>query len=83
MIAYIIRRMVAGVLLIVVMSIVTFALFFASPIDPAQFACGKNCSVEQKEETRLRWATTTLHRAVGQVRQGFLRSAATTPTTPS
>ena len=51
MIAYVIRRMVAGVLLIVVMSVVTFALFFASPIDPAQFACGKNCSVAQKEET--------------------------------
>lgn len=51
MIAYVIRRVVAGVLLIVVMSFVTFALFFASPIDPADFACGKNCSVEQKEVT--------------------------------
>jgi len=28
-IAYVIRRLVAGVLLIVVMSVVTFALFFA------------------------------------------------------
>jgi peptide/nickel transport system permease protein len=50
-IAYIVRRLIAGVLLIVVMSIVTFALFFASPIDPANFACGKNCSVAQKEQT--------------------------------
>ncbi len=51
MIAYVIRRLVAGVLLIVVMSVVTFALFFASPINPADFACGKNCSPEQKKLT--------------------------------
>jgi peptide/nickel transport system permease protein len=51
MLAYIIRRFVAGAVLIVVMSIVTFALFFASPIDPANFACGKNCSAAQKEIT--------------------------------
>ena len=51
MFAYIIRRLIAGVILIVVMSIVTFALFFASPIDPAQFACGKNCSAAQKQVT--------------------------------
>ena len=51
MIAYIVRRLIAGVILIVVMSIVTFALFFASPVDPAQFACGKNCSAAQKEVT--------------------------------
>lgn len=51
MIAYVIRRLVAGVLLIVIMSVVTFALFFASPIDPANFACGKNCSEAQKKVT--------------------------------
>jgi len=50
-IAYVIRRLIAGIVLIVVMSIVTFALFFASPIDPANFACGKNCSPAQKEVT--------------------------------
>jgi peptide/nickel transport system permease protein len=49
--AYIIRRLIAGVILIVVMSIVTFALFFASPVNPADFACGKNCSPAQKEVT--------------------------------
>ena len=35
---------VAGVILLIVMSMVTFVLFFASPVDPAHFACGKNCS---------------------------------------
>ena len=51
MIAYVIRRLVTGLLLIVVMSLVTFALFFASPIDQASFTCGKNCSQAQKDET--------------------------------
>lgn len=51
MIAYVIRRLVTGLLLIVVMSLVTFVLFFASPIDQASFTCGKNCSQAQKDET--------------------------------
>lgn len=51
MVAYIIRRLFAGVILLIVMSIVTFALFFASPINPEDFACGKNCSPAQKKET--------------------------------
>jgi peptide/nickel transport system permease protein len=50
-ISYIVRRVIAGVLLLVVMSIVTFALFFASPIDQASFTCGKNCSQAQKDQT--------------------------------
>jgi peptide/nickel transport system permease protein len=49
--AYIVRRLVAGVILLIVMSIVTFALFFASPVDPARFACGKNCSPALQKQT--------------------------------
>jgi peptide/nickel transport system permease protein len=49
--AYIVRRLVAGVIMLIVMSMVTFALFFASPVDPARFACGKNCSPELQEQT--------------------------------
>lgn len=44
MLAYVIRRVVIGVALLLAMSLVTFALFFASPIDPARFACGKSCA---------------------------------------
>ena len=51
MVAYILRRLVGGVVLLIVMSIVTFALFFASPVNPADFACGKNCSPAQKAQT--------------------------------
>lgn len=51
MLAYVIRRLFAGVIMLIVMSIVTFALFFASPIDEASFICGKNCSAAQKKQT--------------------------------
>jgi peptide/nickel transport system permease protein len=50
-ISYIIRRLVAGVLLLIAMSVITFALFFASNLHPENFACGKNCSPAQKEVT--------------------------------
>jgi peptide/nickel transport system permease protein len=51
--AYVVRRLFIGVILLIVMSLVTFLLFFASPVDPARFACGKNCSLAQIEQTRV------------------------------
>lgn len=44
------RRVAAGVALLLALSVVTFALFFASPVDPARFACGKSCTAEQREQ---------------------------------
>jgi peptide/nickel transport system permease protein len=49
--AYIVRRLVSGFILIVLMSLVTFLLFFASPIDPARVSCGKNCSPALQAQT--------------------------------
>jgi peptide/nickel transport system permease protein len=49
--AYIVRRLVSGLILLVVMSLVTFRLFFASPVNPARFACGKNCSPALQRQT--------------------------------
>jgi len=49
--AYIIRRLISGVVLLIVMSLVTFLLFFASPIDPARVSCGKNCSPALQRQT--------------------------------
>jgi peptide/nickel transport system permease protein len=43
MFAYTVRRVFAGVIMLVVMSFVTYIMFFASPIDPGRFACGKSC----------------------------------------
>ncbi len=52
MLAFVIRRVFVGAAMLVAMSLVTFFLFFASPVDPAQFACGKNCSPVQREQAR-------------------------------
>ncbi|MFT4287641.1 ABC transporter permease [Nocardioides sp.] len=52
MFAYIVRRVFVGLIMLIVMSLVTFLLFFAMPIDPARYACGKNCSPERIEQTR-------------------------------
>lgn len=50
--AYIVRRCFVGLLLLLALSLVTFFLFFAGPVDPARFACGKNCSEEQRDQAR-------------------------------
>jgi peptide/nickel transport system permease protein len=52
MLAYTIRRFIAGIVMLAVMSVVTFLLFYASPSDPARIACGKNCSQEQIDNAR-------------------------------
>lgn len=41
---YTIRRLIGAVGLLIVMSIVTFLLFYATPTDPARLTCGKNCT---------------------------------------
>jgi len=51
MFAYVIRRLVIGVAMLVAMSFVTFFLFFASSVDPGRFACGKSCSPEKIKQT--------------------------------
>lgn len=52
MFAYVIRRVLIGLAMLVVMSLVTFLLFFANPSDPARFTCGKNCSPALIEQNR-------------------------------
>ncbi len=52
MIAYTIRRLLAAFVLLLIMTVVTFAIFFASPSDPARLACGKNCTPTLLEQTR-------------------------------
>ena len=52
MFAYVVRRVVMGVVMLVAMSLVTFLLFFAAPSDPARYTCGKNCTPELIEQNR-------------------------------
>ena len=39
-----VRRLVSVVAMIFLITATTFALFYASPIDPARYSCGKNCT---------------------------------------
>lgn len=52
MFAYVVRRIFVGVVMLLVMSLVTFILFFASPVDPAKFAAGKNASPQLIDQAR-------------------------------
>ena len=52
MFAYTIRRVIGGILLLVVMSVVTFYLFYASSSTPERFACGPKCTPAQLELTK-------------------------------
>ena len=50
--AYIVRRVIAGVVMLIVMSMITFLLFFSGGLHPERYACGKNCSVAQWDATK-------------------------------
>ncbi|MBK8468737.1 MAG: ABC transporter permease [Actinomycetales bacterium] len=41
---YIVRRLVSVVVMLLIISMTTFLVFFASPIDPASLTCAKNCT---------------------------------------
>lgn len=51
MIAYVIRRLIAGSVLLVVMSLVTFLLFFFPGTEPGLFACGRGCTPDRLATT--------------------------------
>ncbi len=51
MFAYTVRRVFAGLILLIVMSMITFVLFFASSESPERFACGPKCTQQQLETT--------------------------------
>src|SRR5437762_1384279 len=49
---YTIRRLIGALLLLIVMSMVVFLLFYATPTDPARLTCGKNCTPQGIEQNR-------------------------------
>jgi peptide/nickel transport system permease protein len=52
--AYVIRRVLTGLLILVLLSMLTFVMFNALPADPAALTCGKNCTPEVIEANRVR-----------------------------
>ncbi|MBK9740743.1 MAG: ABC transporter permease [Actinobacteria bacterium] len=54
MTGYVIRRLLTGILILVLLSMVTFLLFNALPTDPAALTCGKSCTPQVIEANRVR-----------------------------
>jgi peptide/nickel transport system permease protein len=52
MFRYLMRRLLAAAVILVVISAITFVIFFALPTDPALLACGKTCSPSRLAEIR-------------------------------
>lgn len=46
------RRLAGGIVILLIISAVTFFLFYAVPRDPAMLACGKNCTPDALEVIR-------------------------------
>jgi peptide/nickel transport system permease protein len=44
MLRFLTRRVLGAIVILLVISLVTYLLFFTLPADPAQLACGKNCA---------------------------------------
>jgi peptide/nickel transport system permease protein len=47
---FIVRRVISSVLILAVVSLVTFLLFFAVPGDPGRLSCGKICTADKLAE---------------------------------
>lgn len=47
MVAYILRRIITALTVVVVTLVASFTLFFAAPTDPAGQLCGRNCTPER------------------------------------
>ncbi len=52
MFRYLIRRLLAAALIMLVITTITFFIFFALPSDPALLACGKTCSPSRLAEIK-------------------------------
>jgi peptide/nickel transport system permease protein len=52
--SYVIRRVLTGLLILILLSMLTFLLFSALPADPAALTCGKNCTPQIIEANRIR-----------------------------
>ena len=54
MFPYIVRRVFVMILMLTILSIITFLLFNAVPTDPARLTCGKTCTPEIVAANRIR-----------------------------
>ncbi|MCH8628190.1 ABC transporter permease [Arsenicicoccus piscis] len=52
MLFYIIRRLITAVAMLLIVTLTTFVMFFAGPVDPARLTCAKNCTPAVVEGNR-------------------------------
>ena len=52
MVAYVVRRLIAIVVMLFAISLLTFVIFFGMPSNPARLTCGKICTPERIEQNR-------------------------------
>ena len=52
MLRFLVRRSLGAMVILLIISAVTFFLFYAVPRDPAMLACGKNCTPDALEVIR-------------------------------
>ncbi|MGH8792622.1 MAG: ABC transporter permease [Stackebrandtia sp.] len=54
MLRFVVRRLLVGVLTLLMVSAFTFVMFFGVPADPARTSCGQRCTTQQVEQVRER-----------------------------
>ncbi|MCS0605888.1 ABC transporter permease [Streptomyces sp. LP11] len=52
MLRFLVRRVIGALVILLIISAVTFWLFYAIPRDPAQMSCGKNCTPDMLAQVR-------------------------------
>ncbi|MFG2353959.1 ABC transporter permease [Streptomyces sp. NPDC048521] len=52
MLRFLVRRVIGALVILLIISAVTFWLFYAIPRDPAQLSCGKNCTPDLLKQVR-------------------------------
>ncbi|MCF2125868.1 MULTISPECIES: ABC transporter permease [Streptomyces] len=52
MLRFLVRRVFGAMVILLIISAITFWLFYAVPRDPAMMSCGKNCTPEALEQIR-------------------------------
>jgi peptide/nickel transport system permease protein len=52
---YIVRRLIGLVVLLLILSVITFGLFYMLPASPAAMSCGQKCRPEQIKRIERRW----------------------------
>ncbi len=52
MFRFLVRRLLGALVILLIISAVTFWLFYAIPRDPAMMSCGKNCTPDMLKQVR-------------------------------